>query len=83
MNEEAPGALTGVEDVLIGLPDEGAEFVLPEIGPDVLHRVQLGRIRRQRQQGDVVWNLQLLAPLMPTRAVTDQNGVRPWRNLRS
>ena len=41
VDEEAPGGLAGVEDFLVGVPDEGAEFVLPQVGPDVFHRVQL------------------------------------------
>jgi hypothetical protein len=74
-NEEAPGALAGVEDVLAGGPDEGAEFVLSQIGPDVLHRVQFRRIGRQQQQSNVVWNLQLPTSLIPAGAVTDEDGV--------
>ena len=42
VDEEAPGALAGVEDVLVGFPDQGAEFVLAQIGPDVLHGIELG-----------------------------------------
>ncbi len=42
VGEEAPGALAGVEDLVVGFPDEGAEGVLAQIRPDVLHRVQLG-----------------------------------------
>jgi hypothetical protein len=42
VGEEAPGALAGVEDPVVGFPDEGAEGVLAQIRPDVLHRVQLG-----------------------------------------
>ena len=42
VDEEAPGALAGVEDVVVGVPDRGAELVLAQVGPDVLHGIQFG-----------------------------------------
>src|SRR5271168_1651223 len=48
-DEEVPGALAGVDDGLVGVPDQVAELVAAQVFPDILHRVQLRRIGRQRQ----------------------------------
>src|SRR3546814_16804042 len=40
--EEAPGALTGVEDVVVGVPDAGTEQVLAQVSPAVLHGFRQG-----------------------------------------
>jgi hypothetical protein len=37
VDEKAPGALAGVEDIVESFPDESAEVVLAQIGPVVLH----------------------------------------------
>ena len=42
VDEEAPSALTCVQDIFVGVPDEGGELVLAQICPDIFHRVQLG-----------------------------------------
>jgi hypothetical protein len=55
--------------------------VLAEELPDILDRVQLGRIGRQRQQAEVVGHLQLAARLVPAGAVERDDGVRARRDL--
>ena len=55
--------------------DAVAELVGAEEGPDVLDRVQLGRIGRQVQKRDVVGHTQLAAGLVPARAIEDEHGV--------
>ncbi len=80
-DEETPGVLTSVEDFFIGVPDQGAEFVLTQIGPDVLHGIELWRIGGQRQQRNIVGNNQLGASLMPTGAVADEQGVAAGRDF--
>lgn len=42
VDEKTPGALTGIEDLLVRIPNKSAKLVLSKIGPDVLHWVQLG-----------------------------------------
>jgi hypothetical protein len=64
------------------MPDTAAQLVGPQVFPDILDRVQFGRIRRKVQQGDIVSYLKLSAGLMPSGAVQDQHGVRAIRHLR-
>ena len=52
-----------------------AEQVCPQELPDILDRVQLGGIGRQRYQGDVLWDDQTASGLVPSGAVEDENGV--------
>src|SRR5215213_4178411 len=48
-----------VEDVLVGREDAVGEPVAAQELPDILDRVEFGASGRQRQEGDVVWNVQL------------------------
>jgi hypothetical protein len=43
--------------------------------PDVLGRIEFGRIGRQLEQADVVRELELAAGSMPARAIEQDNGV--------
>src|SRR3954463_7212817 len=81
VDQEVPGLSAGVDDVVVGVPDPGAELVLAQVVPDVFHRVQLGTVGRQGKQGEIGRHLQLLAPLMPASPVADQDGTRTWRYL--
>lgn len=65
---------------VIGFVDAVAEVVLAQELPDVLDRVQLGRIGRQRQQTDVFRNAQLAARQVPASSVERDDGVRVWRD---
>src|SRR3954451_9038198 len=76
VDQEVPGLSASVDDVVVGVPDPGAELVLSQVVPDVFHRVQLGTVGRQGEQGEIGRYLQLLAPLMPSRPVADQDSVR-------
>ena len=59
VDQEHPCVLTCLNDGIVGVPDQCAEFVLVEILPDVFHRVQLRRVRRQLQKRDVLRHDQL------------------------
>jgi hypothetical protein len=73
--------LEGLDDLVVAVPDRRAEFVLPKIVPDVLHRVQFGCVGRQGQQGDIVGHLQLLTFLVPSGTVADQYCMGARRDL--
>src|SRR3954467_6701220 len=83
VDQEVPGLSASVDDVVVGVPDPGAELVLSQVVPDGFHRVQLGTVGRQGEQGEIGRYLQLLAPLMPSRPVADQDSVRRRGNLRA
>lgn len=70
-----------IEYFFVGIPNQGAEFILPEIGPDIFHWVEFGRVGWKGQQGYVVGDDQHLAALMPACAVADQYGVGARRDL--
>src|SRR3979409_665613 len=65
VDQEVPGLSAGVDDVVVGVPNPGAELVLTQIVPDVFHWVQLGTVGRQGEQSEIGRHLQLLASLMP------------------
>src|SRR5438046_9717697 len=52
-HEPVPRLAAGRDDGVVALPDAMAELVLAQVLPDVLDRVQLGRVGRERQQGEV------------------------------
>src|SRR4051794_9054609 len=52
--QPVPGVAAGRDDRLVVRPDAMAELVLPQVLPHVLDRVQLGRVGRERQQGEVL-----------------------------
>ena len=53
VEELLPGFLTGIEKVGIALEDAVGEIGLAQVLPDVLDRIELGRIGRQFEQADV------------------------------
>src|SRR4051794_36062263 len=44
VDQEVPCLLAGLDDLLIGVPDQPAKLVGAQVLPDDLHRVQLRRI---------------------------------------
>lgn len=72
-----------IDDVVVVAEHAVRQPVVPPFGrclrlahelPDVLHDVELGAFRRQRQQGDVVWHGDI-AGEMPAGLVQQQHGV--------
>src|SRR4051812_25054299 len=53
-HEPVPGVAAGRDDGVVVGPDPQAELVLAQVLPDVLDRVQLGAVARQRQEGEVL-----------------------------
>ena len=49
---------TRVDDGVVAVPDAMTEQVLAQELPDVLHWVQLGRVAGQREQADVLGQVQ-------------------------
>lgn len=64
-----PGVAAGLDDGVVGFVDAVGEMVLAQELPDVFLGVQLRAVGRQEQQGDVVWQPQTIAGLVPTGAV--------------
>ena len=54
VDQEMPRSLAGIDDGFVAVPNLGAEFVLTQVLPDILHRVEFRAVRRQRQHADVV-----------------------------
>lgn len=74
VGELVPGLAAVGEDVVVAAEDPVGEPVLAQELPDVLHRVQLGRTGRERQEGDVRGHLE--APRhVPAGLVEDQDGM--------
>jgi len=48
-----PGVATQIDDLIVGLEDSVGQPILAHELPDVLDRIQLWRLWRQRQDGDV------------------------------
>ena len=59
-------------NVFVGFEDPVRQPVVAHELPDILHRVQLGRSWRQRQDGDVVGDRQL-GRQVPTGLIDDQH----------
>jgi hypothetical protein len=68
-----------IENVGVGREDPVGEPVLPHKLPDVLDRVQLGRLGRQRHQGDIGRHLQL-ARDVPAGLIQEQHRMRSGRH---
>ncbi len=58
VDQAVPSLAGGIENILVGLEDAVGEVGLPEVLPEVLDGVQLGRSGRQEKQGDVFRDLQ-------------------------
>ena len=72
--EPVPGVAAGGDDGVVGLEDAGVEKVVLEELPQVLDRVELGAVGRQRQERDVVGHAQRPGA-MPAGLVEDDHGV--------
>lgn len=73
-HESIPSVAACIENTLVAVEDAVAQGVLAQELPDVLDRVQLGRIRWLMQQDDVLGHLQPAAVLMPSGAVDLHDG---------
>lgn len=80
-NEGIPCGAACVDDGGVALEDTVAEVVLAQELPDVLHRVQFGRIGRRMKKAYVFWDPQLAARLMPSGSIKEQDGVTALRHL--
>src|SRR4051795_10933115 len=79
-HEPVPRLAAGRDDGVVALPDAMAELVLPQVLPDVLDRVQLGRVGRERQEGEVLGDGKV-AGAVPTGAVEHDHRVRAGRDV--
>lgn len=68
IDEPVPGGAAVTEDVIVGLEDAVGEPVLSQELPDVFDGIEFGRPRRQRHEGDVGWDDQVLGDV-PTGLV--------------
>src|SRR5690349_12007160 len=78
-HEPVPRLAAGRGAAVVALPDAMAELVLAQVLPDVLDRVQLGRVGRERQQGEVPGDGEV-AGAVPPGAVEHAHAVRPGRD---
>ena len=68
-NERVPGAAAGTDDLVVAVPNGDVEEVAADLCPHVLDRVQLGRIARERQEGDIGRDHEASAGSVPACAV--------------
>jgi len=74
-----PSLAADLHDVLVGFVKPVGEFVLAQILPEILDRVQLRRIGRQGDGSDVGRNRKLAAA-MPAGAIVDEHRMRAGRD---
>jgi hypothetical protein len=74
IDQLVPGVAAVVEDIFVGSEYPVGEPVVAHELPDVFGRIELGRFGRQRHQGDVVGNGELVGE-MPTGLIEQQHGV--------
>jgi hypothetical protein len=74
IDELVPCLATGLDDGVVVFEDAVREPVLPEVLPDILDRVQLGRARGQEDDGEVLGDLEL-AGAMPAGTIHQDDGV--------
>ena len=72
VDEAVPGVAAVIDDVDVAGEDTVRQPVVPHELPDVLHHVQLGTLRRQRQQRDVVRHRDLIREV-PSGLVEQQH----------
>jgi hypothetical protein len=77
IDEHVPGVAAVIDDVVEGFEDSVRQPVLTHELPDIFLAVELGRMRRQRQERDVAWHVQVFGA-MPAGLIEDENGVRTW-----
>src|SRR4051794_14287794 len=78
--QPVPGVAAGRDNGLVVRPDAMAQFVLSQVLPHVLDRVQLGAVARQRQEGDVPGDGEAVGRV-PARPVEHDHAVRPGRDV--
>src|SRR2546423_10682022 len=71
-----PGVAAVVEDILVRLEYPVGEPVVADELPDVFGRIELGRFGRQRHQGDVVGNGELVGE-MPAGLIEQSTAWQP------
>ena len=81
VDEVVPGLAAEVDDLRFGMEDDVGEPVVAQVLPDVLDRIEFWRARRQRDEGDVVGELQLVRGV-PAGLIQEQKGVRADLDLR-
>lgn len=63
-----------IDDVFVGFEDAVREPIFAHEVPEIFDRVQLGRLRRQWQDGDVAGDDQVVGHV-PASLIHDQDGV--------
>jgi hypothetical protein len=81
VDKEEPGGSPSLQNVITAVPNARVEFVLAEVLPNILHRVEFGAIDWQMQQNDVVRHKNFTAGLMPAGAVADRHRAGTCGNL--
>lgn len=79
--ECVPGVATSIDDGFVIVEDAVAELVLTQVLPDVLDRIEFGRIGRQLEQADVVRHVELAAGLMPACTVEQHDSMAAWAHV--
>ena len=79
IDEFVPGVATVLKDVVVGPEDTIGEPVVAHELPDIFDRVEFGRLGRQRHQGDVVGDVELVGKV-PAGLIEQQNGVGSRRH---
>ena len=85
VDEKVPSVATRSDNRLVAVPHAPAELIAAQVVPDVLHRVELRQVRRQRRQRDAVRHAQPFAPLLAAFAdvvVSEQEPIILRRALR-
>ena len=80
VGEEIPSLAAFVDDVAVVSEDGDGELVLAQVFPHVFHGVELRRVGRQRQKGNVVWRLEIRGGVVAS-TIESEDGVRPGCNL--
>src|ERR1700687_4367713 len=79
LDEVVPGIAAVLKDIVVGAEDTVGEPIVADELPDVFDRVEFGRFRRQRHQGDVGGNDELIGEGHSGR-VEQQHGVGSRRH---
>ena len=79
VDEPVPGKAAVIDDVVVGLEHAVGERVVADELPDVFDRVELGRLRRQRHQGDIVGDVEL-GRKVPAGLIEQQNSMGSRRH---
>lgn len=75
IDECIPGGAAVIEDVVVGLEDAVREPVVAQKLPDVFDGIEFRGTRRQRHQGDVAWDDEVLGDV-PSGLVEQHDGMR-------